>query len=111
VALGLSLLAVPTAAYAGFIQYAIHYLTPESTPRYSAVATVRGGQAYSDSNLVRTYIQTLSGGVLLASAYANSGQTVTLSHQAYSGAQSRCYWDLVGSSTSSTVGLNCSRLA
>ena len=110
-ALGLSLIAAPIAAHAGYISYAVHTFTPESTSRYSSTATVRGGQAYADSSLVRTYIQTVSGGVLVASAFAGSGETVTLTHPTYSGSRSRCYWDFVGYSVSDTLGLNCWRLA
>lgn len=102
----------PAAAQAGFVQYALHFQARESTPKYSAAATVRGGKAYTNSSEMRTYIQTVSGGVLLASAYGGDGSTVNLSHQPYNGAQSRCYWDYVGGTVAGALrlDLNCWRL-
>jgi hypothetical protein len=112
-ALGIAVLSAPLSAQAGFIQYALNYPLHESTAKYSAVATVAGGKAFPLSILPRTYIQTMSGTVLVASAYANNGAVVTMSHVPYSGAKSRCYWDYVGGTIAGdpAINTNCWRLA
>lgn len=111
-AVGLAAFSAPPAAQAAYTQYALYYPAPESTPKYSAVATVRGGKAYPDSGIVRMYIQTMSGSYLIASAYGADGTTVTLSHAPYNNAKSRCYWDYVGGTIpgGATVPINCWRL-
>jgi hypothetical protein len=110
-ALGIAILSAPVSAQAGFTQYALNYPLHESTAKYSAVATVAGGKAFPLSILPRTYIQTTSGGVLVASAYANSGSVVYLSHAPYGGAKSRCYWDYVGGTIAGdpAIQMNCWR--
>ena len=111
-AVGAAVFSAPQAAQAAYTQYALYYPAHESTPKYSAVAKVRGGKAYADSTAMRVYIQTLSGSVLVASTYSNDGSMITLSHVPYSGAKSRCYWDYVGGTVPGdpTVLLNCWRL-
>lgn len=96
---------------AALIQYALYTPAHESTPKYSAVGTVAGGRAYAVSSIMRVYLQTLSGNYLIASAYGADGTTVNMSHIAYNGARSRCYWDYVGGTVAdnSTVILNCWR--
>src|SRR5215212_7050332 len=79
-AVGLAILSAPVSAQAGYTQYALNYPAHESTPKYSALATVRGGKAYPYSILPRTYIQTMSGSYLVASAYANNGAQVAMQH-------------------------------
>jgi hypothetical protein len=112
-ALGLAAFSAPPAAQAAYPQYALYYPAHESTPKYSAVATVRGGKAYPDSGIVRMYIQTMSGSYLVASAYGAAGTTVTLSHVPYNNSKSRCYWDYVGGTIpgGATVPINCWRLS
>lgn len=113
VAVGIAVFSAPQAAQAAYTQYALNYAAHESIPKYSAVATVRGGKGYVASTAMRFYIQTLSSGVLVASAYGDAGSAVTLSHASYSGAKSRCYWDYTGGSVAGdpTLILNCWRLA
>lgn len=112
-AVGAALFSAPQAAQAAYTQYALHFPAHESTPKYSAVATVRGGKGYVISTIMRFYIQTLSSGVLVASAFGDAGSAVTLSHATYSGAQSRCYWDYVGGTVAGDpqIDLDCWRLA
>jgi len=111
VSLSLVAFSAPTAAQAAWIQYALHYPLHEVEIKYSAVGTVRGGKAWVDSTIMRTYIQTVSGGYLLASSYSDDGATVNIAHVTYSGAQSRCYWDYIGGAVAGnpTVGATCQR--
>jgi hypothetical protein len=112
VASGALVLLAVTPAEASYVQYALYFEAHESTPKYSAVATVRGGQGYVTSNQMRMYVQTMSGTALVASAFGNDGSSVTLSHVPYSGAKSRCYWDYVGGTVAGnpTLPINCWRL-
>ena len=73
---------------------------------------MRGGKGYVVSTVMRFYIQTLSSGVLVASAFGDDGSAVTLSHASYSGAKSRCYWDYIGGTVAGdpTIIENCWRL-
>jgi len=111
-AVGAVIFSAPQAAQAAFTQYALNYPAHESTPKYSAVATVRGGKGYVSSTIMRFYVQTLSSGVLVASAFGDAGSTVNLSHASYSGAKSRCYWDYTGGTVAGnpTIDIDCWRL-
>lgn len=106
-------LSAPQVAHAyTFQRYAANYPLKESTMKYSAVATVNGGRAYlSVSTLPRTYIQTLSGSVLVASSWVDGGATANLAHASYAGARSRCYWDYLGGTIagSPSININCWR--
>jgi hypothetical protein len=105
----MAVLATPVAAYAALQQYALNYPLAESTMKYSAPATVAGGRAQTTGTLPRVYIQTLSGGVLVASSYADGGGLANMSHASYAGAQSRCYWDWLPGSVPGTMPINCWR--
>ena len=106
----LAVLSTPQAAQAALQQYALNAPVHEIQMKYSAVASIAGGRAQlAVSNQPRTYIQTLSGGVLVASSFADNGGLANLSHATYGGAQSRCYWDYLGASIGGTVNINCWR--
>jgi hypothetical protein len=110
-AIGLTLGLSPTAAWAVYYQYALNAYTAEATPRVSVVGTINGGRAnLATSGSFRVYIQTVSGGTLLASNYTNTGFTdVYLVHSSYSGVNSRCYWDWLPGSYGISLPLNCWR--
>jgi hypothetical protein len=112
-AVGAAILSAPLSAQAAYTQYALNFPAHESTPKYSAVATVRGGKGYPISTIMRFYVQTLSSGVLVASAFGDDGSAVNLSHASYSGAKSRCYWDYVGGTVAGNpeITIDCWRLS
>jgi hypothetical protein len=109
----LTLVAVPATAFAASYQYALNRYVDDFTTVSSAVGTVAGGKAAlaGTSPLgTRVVIQTYAAGAGIL--YASSGAgSVSFTHGARSGVQSRCYWYYSGGPISGTTPINCWRYA
>ena len=113
VAVLLTVVAVPATALAASYQYALNRYVDDFTTVSSAVATVAGGKAQLAAAVppgTMVVIQTYAAGAGIL--YASSGAgTVSFTHGAVSGVQSRCYWYYTGGPLSGTTPINCWRYA
>lgn len=102
----------PATAYATSYQYALNRYVDDFTTVSSAVGTVSGGKVQivgTSPGGIRVVIQTYtSAGILYASSGAG---TVSFTHSARTGVQSRCYWYYTGGPIGGTLPLNCWRYA
>ena len=103
----------PATAEAASYQYALNRYVDDFTTVSSAVGTVAGGKAQLAAAVppgTRVVIQTYAAGAGIL--YASSGAgSVSFTHGAVGGVQSRCYWYYTGGPLSGTTPINCWRYA
>jgi hypothetical protein len=110
----LAIAAGPAPANAASYQYALNRAVTNYTPVSSAVGTVAGGKANVNNGAVvsgvKAVIQTYSTSVgLLFSATGSA--SVSFTHGAVGGVQSRCYWYYAVAPIHGTYPMNCWRYA
>jgi hypothetical protein len=110
----LAIVAGPAPANAVSYQYALNRAVTNYTPVSSAVATVTGGKAIVNNGAVpagvKAVSQTYSTSVGLVFS-ATGAASISFTHGAVGGVQSRCYWYYAAAPISGTYNMNCWRYA
>lgn len=110
----LAVLASPAPATAASYQYALNRYATNYTTVSSAVGTVAGGKANVNGGTVpsgiKIVLQTYSSSVGLIYSATGPG-SVSFTHGAVTGVQSRCYWYYAVAPIGGSYPLNCWRYA